>query len=215
VEITDRAIGYLQNIVGGKDYQPTSFRAGNWLFQPTGPAAKTLAERGIKIDSSVFKGGVQRQHRLDYRHAMKNGDFWKFSADVTTADPAGRILEIPIYTEMVPFWKMATSKRTAFRNTGGGSKVAIRAKINKMLDRARFFYPLKFDFCRMTLKELTAMVDRVIIKDRNASSYKPLVAIGHTKDLEDFETVASFLSYLKGKNIAITTLEKACNKCRQ
>jgi hypothetical protein len=214
-EIVDRSIGYLRTILSAPDFSPLSFRAGNWLFQPTQTAAKVLAERGIKIDSSVFKGGLQRRHKLDYRRALSNGYYWKFGSDVTAADPSGTMLELPIYTEMVPFWKMATAKRTGFRSGGGnGTPVSLGAKINKFLDRARLFYPLKFDFCRMTLDELTSMVDGVIKMDRGVPSYKPLVAIGHTKDLVDFDTVRQFLSFLKENGIPVSTFENVTAQCR-
>ena len=54
----------------GGHSRPLSFRAGNWLFQPSATAADVLSESGIKIDSSVFKGGVQHNHSLDYRPAQ-------------------------------------------------------------------------------------------------------------------------------------------------
>ena len=60
----------------------------------------------------------------------------------------------------------------------------------------------------MTLNELITTVERVITEDQGSPEvFKPLVAIGHTKDLVDFETVESFLSYLKKKNITISTFE--------
>ena len=111
IEIVDRSINYLRAVLDDPEYRPVSFRAGNWLFQPTMPAARVLSERGIKIDSSVFKGGVQRQYGLDYRRASKNGDFWRFREDVNRPDSRGDILELPIYTKRVPFWKMITGKR--------------------------------------------------------------------------------------------------------
>ena len=120
-EIVDRSIAYLRDVLSAPDFTPLSFRAGNWLFQPTASAARVLAERGIKIDSSVFKGGRQHRHHLDYRRAIKNGYYWMFGDDVTIPDPAGPLFEIPIYTKLVPFWKMATSKRLGLHHKGASS----------------------------------------------------------------------------------------------
>jgi hypothetical protein len=73
VQILDRAITYLRSILGESDFMPLSFQAANWLLQPTRDIANVLTEQGIKVDSSVFKGGFQHQHKLDYRRVLKNG----------------------------------------------------------------------------------------------------------------------------------------------
>ena len=110
-EIIGQSIGYLRSVLKDSDFSPFSFRAGNWLFQPTATAAAILSRHGIKVDSSVFKGGRQHKHGLDYRPAIKNGDWWLFKNDVNVPDPTGLMLEIPIYTRMVPVWEMVTPKR--------------------------------------------------------------------------------------------------------
>ena len=213
-EIVNRSITYLRTVLAASDFTPLSFRAGNWLFQPTRTAANVLAEHGIKIDSSVFKGGLQHQHKLDYRRAAKNGNFWKFHEDVNTPDPNGALLEIPIYTRIVPFWKMATMKRVGLQQKSSSGVRTARQMMYRLLDMARLWHPLKFDFCRMTINELTRMVDRVIKEDQqDPTTFKPLVAIGHTKDLVDFETVESFLVYLENKGIKISTFMDVYHKC--
>lgn len=213
-QIVERSLNYMRSLVAEGDFTPLSFRAGNWLFQPTGIAAGVLAEQGIKIDSSVFKGGLQHNHGLDYRAAMNNGYFWRFQDDVNMHDPNGRLIELPTYSVMVPSWKMVTSKRVGMGHKKSSSSPVRLKKFTRYLDFLRLWYPLKFDFCRMTLSELTSMMDKVIRQDQeNPTSYKPIVAIGHTKDLVDFETIESFLSYLREKGIAVSTLERAYNKC--
>jgi hypothetical protein len=68
----------------------------------------------------------------------------------------------------------------------------------------------------MTLAEMTAMLEAVIRVDRRTPGvYKPLVAIGHTKDLEDFDTIARFLDYLRRRSISVVTfpqvLQRVCD----
>lgn len=213
IQIVDCSIAYFRKVLGVADFTPLSFRAGNWLFQPTRTAAEVLVERGIKVDSSVFKGGLQHQHKLDYRHAVGNGYFWKFQDDVNTPDSNGALLEIPIYTRMVPFWKMLTTKRVGLERKGSSAAQTGKKRLYRLMDFLRFRYPLKFDFCRMTIEELTRMVDTVIKEDQqNPTSFRPIVAIGHTKDLVDFRTVESFLSYLEQKKIAVSTFENVYEK---
>jgi hypothetical protein len=214
VQIVDRSIDYFRKILGVADFTPFSFRAGNWLFQPTRTTASVLAERGIKVDSSVFKGGLQHQHKLDYRRALKNGHYWTFSDQVDVPDPGGTLLELPIYTQMVPFWRMFTTKRIGLQRKGPSAVQNSKNRFCRIMDFVRFWYPLKFDFCRMTIDELTRMVDAAIREDQeDPTSFRPIVAIGHTKDLVDFEAVEKFLSYLIQKKIKISTFEEVYPKC--
>lgn len=216
-EIVGNGLAYLRSVVGDARFTPLSFRAGNWLFQPTRAAAGVLAEHGIRIDSSVFKGGLQRNHRMDYRRAPKNEFYWRFEKDVNQANPSGGWTEIPIYTEMVPFWRMLTAKRLAFKNSyGGANGPRPGGKLNRLLDFARLRYPLKLDFTRMTLPELSAMMNRVIREDhKQPGQYRPVVAIGHTKDLVDAQTVDDFLSFLRDNDIRVATFESAYPKLSQ
>lgn len=213
-EVVSQSISYLRKILNDSEYTPLSFRAGNWLFQPTGTVARVLSEQGIKVDSSVFKGGRQHKHGLDYRPAKKNGYWWTFKENVNTPEANGHMLEIPIYSCMVPIWKMATGKRIRLQQKSNAASVkSIKDRFYSLLDRARFFHPLKFDFCRMTLDELIGMVESVAIADRKTPNIlKPMVAIGHTKDLVDFKTVDAFLSYLSKKNISVSTFRNSYEK---
>ena len=212
-QIVERGLSYLRNIIDESDFTPLSFRAGNWLFQPTRSAAAVLAEQGIKVDSSVFKGGLQHKHSLDYRPSLTNGYYWNFLDDVNIPDHKGALLEVPIYTKMVPFWEMLTAKRVGIQQKGASSGKTRDGKWRRIRDFLRLRYPLKFDFCKMTLDELISMMEREIKKDqKDPSTYRPLVAIGHTKDLVDFETVDSFLSYLRQKEIKISTFEEVYNQ---
>jgi hypothetical protein len=202
-KIVDRSITYLRGVLGAPYYTPLSFRAGNWLFQPARTAARVLAERGIKVDSSVFKGGLRHEHGLDYRRGIKSEYYWRFEDKADVSDQKGILIEIPIYTQMRPFWKMLTGKRMDMERKGSSTQT-IRQRVNRLLDILRFRHPLKLDFCRMTIDELSSMLDTVIRDDRrNPTTYKPIVAIGHTKELFDFKTIDFLLSYLAEKRVDI------------
>ena len=211
-----RSIRYLRGLLREREFTPLAFRAGNWLFQPTRTLAEVLTRNGIRIDSSVFKGGRQRQYGLDYRKTVRNGYYWSFSHRVEEPDPGGPLIELPVYTRMVPFWKMLKSKRISIqrkaisrtdRDVGHGK--------TRWLDYSRFRYPLKLDYCRMTIHELRRMTDRIIREDRQSPGvYRPVVAIGHTKDLEDPETIVAYLSYLKDRGIRISTFQEAYPRCQ-
>ena len=206
VEIVDRSIAYLRYLVDDPKFVPLSFRAGNWLFQPSREAARVLAERGLRIDSSVFKGGLQRSHGLDYRRTLKYGPYWRFGEDVTQPDLRGSWIEVPIHSEMVFPLRMARPRRLGFGNAVGLTNGSASRKVYRMLDFLRFQCPLKLDFCRLTLQELVSMMTKIIRQDReDPSGYRPIVAIGHTKDLIDPDTVEGFLSFLKANHVNICT----------
>lgn len=212
-QIIDRSIAYLQNVLEAPDYTPLSFRAGNWLLQPTDAVAKSLVGHGIKIDSSVFKGGRQHQYDLDYRGSLKNGYYWAFSKDVNVPDPRGILLEIPTFTQMVPIWKMVTAKRIGLQQRGPANAQHRQKRLAHLRDFARFCHPMKLDFCRLTAAEMIWMFDREMEKDRkNPEVIRPIVAIGHTKDLVDLEAVESFLSYLRSKGVPVSTFRDVHDK---
>lgn len=205
-QIVDQSLNYLREVVGKSRFTPLSFRAGNWLFQPTETAASVLAENGIRLDSSVFKGGLQRNHSLDYRPALRNGYYWPFSRDVNEPDPVGPWIEVPVHADMVRPWKMRGAKRMAFKNQYWATSQSTRRKLIRTLDFLRFQYPLKLDFCRMTLNEMMGTIDRVIREDRQQpETYRPVVAIGHTKDTMDCNAVDLLLSFLKTNRITVST----------
>jgi peptidoglycan/xylan/chitin deacetylase (PgdA/CDA1 family) len=207
--IVSRSINYLRNIIDDEQYSPLSFRAGNWLLQPTKTTAAVLSDMGIKIDSSVFKGGLQSRHGLDYRDALKNGYYWRFRDDVNIDNPQGSIIEIPTYVRMVPFWKMLTKRRVGMQSKTHSSTKNTTHRITRLCDYLRMWYPLKFDFCRMTYDEMVETIEEVIKEDKkNPEGYRPLVAIGHTKDLFDYNSIDQFLYYLKNKGIRISTFNK-------
>jgi len=215
IQVIDRSIRYLRSILGIADFSPFSFRAGNWLFQPTRTVAKALFERGVKVDSSVFKGGLKHLHNLDYRRALKNGYYWPFADDVNVSDPRGALIEFPIYTKMVPIWKLLTAKRIGLQRKGSTKPQTGKEQLSRFLDLIRLWQPLKFDFCRMTINEITDILDKEIWEDQeDPHSFRPIISIGHTKDLIDIETVEAILSYLQKKGILISNFIDIYNKLK-
>lgn len=214
-QVVDRSISFLKRVLD-YDYSPISFRAGNWLFQPTRTAAKVLYDFGLRVDSSVFKGGVLPEHGVDYRPALRNGWFWRFTEEVNVPEPKGFLLEIPIYTRMVPFWKMVTFKRLAAHQRPASYAAPAKGRLPVGFTKAfsGLKYPEKLDFCRMTRKEIKSMLERLIREDKfSPSDYRPIVAIGHTKDLTEIRSIDYLINFLIDKGILITDFRSAYAKC--
>lgn len=213
-QVVGGAIDYLRQAIEDSRFKPISFRSGLWLMQPTSVMASVLAKNGVQVDSSVFKGGRTRSLGLDYRPSLKNGYYWHFSNEVNHSDPGGQLLEIPIYSELVPFWKMLSRKRLKMQ---GRVPAAANGELlpRRMWDMARFRYPRKLDFCRMKYDEMLEAMQPVIRRDRqNPSDYKPIVAIGHSKDLVDFETIDRFLGWLQAHEVRVSGFQGVIEKLR-
>jgi hypothetical protein len=203
-EIVSRAIGYLRDALNDTTFMPVSFRAGSWAFQPTPVIAGVLARHGVLVDSSVFKGGRVRSMGLDYRPALRNGGSWRFSQDVNVPVANGALLESPIHTELVPFWRMLRRKRLKLqsktRTASYGSPLP-----HCWRDFARFQYPRKFDFCRMSFAEMREAVEGALKEREQRQEHSPIVAIGHSKDFEDADAVRGILGFLQDRGVAVTT----------
>ncbi|MBC7349711.1 MAG: hypothetical protein H5U05_07040 [Candidatus Aminicenantes bacterium] len=213
-ELVNRALNYFRYLSDDSTFTPLSFRAGNWLMSPTERITRVLADAGLKIDSSVYKGGYQHLFGLDYRRAPRHLYYWKFSDDVNTPDDNGFLTELPIYTKMVPICRFMTKRRLALEKKANEEPMILKKRLTSRLrDFLRFYVPLKFDFCRLSLNELKSMVNEIIKKDMESpSAYKPIVLIGHTKDAPDYQSIESFLIYLKEKGIGTTSLSQALKK---
>lgn len=203
--IVSRAIRYLRDGLNDPSFTPFSFRSGLWVMQPTKVIANVLARHGIRVDSSVFKGGRIHGLGLDYRPALENGDFWRFATDVNVPDPGGKLWEIPIHTQLVPFWQMLGRKRlklqTKVPRGRQGTSLA-----RQWRDFFRYRYPRKLDFCRMTLEEMRGAMEQVLEQAQARPEERSLiVAIGHSKDFIDSTAVRRFLDFLQERAVTVTT----------
>jgi hypothetical protein len=214
VQILERALSYMRKTLNEDVFIPVSFRSGHLLFQPSESLARALSALGIKVDSSLYKGGTWRQQNQDYRKACRNAYYWRFTNDINVADGNGVLLELPIYTRMVPPWKMLTYKRVGMQSLNSSVRQTGKKLVSRVKDYMRCSYPLKFDIGQMTTEEILKMMSGIIqIDNRDPSSYKPIVIIGHTKDLADLTQVEALLAYLKRYSIPVSTLDDVYHKC--
>jgi hypothetical protein len=57
-------------------------------------------------------------------------------------------------------------------------------------------------------------MDAVIADDgQTPAGIRPIVAIGHSKELVDLQSIASFLDYLNDNGIAISTFDDVYPRC--
>jgi hypothetical protein len=108
---------------------------------------------------------------------------------------------------------MQPAKRLALGNAFGVPGRDLFGKCNRMRDFLRLKYPLKLDFCRLTAEQTIGMMCRILEADKKAPGiYRPIVAIGHSKDLSDISAVETFLAFLRANDVAVSTFEDIYSK---
>lgn len=208
--IIKKCIEYMNELTGDSSFKTIAFRNGLWAMQPSRPLANILAKYGILIDSTLVKGGRIKELQLDYRPSLKNSYYWRFTNDVNIHESDGVLIEIPIYSEMVPFWKMLNRLFSKYRTN---QPVNVKQKQDRYGDFRRFTYPRKLDYCKLSFKVLKRTIEKLRQKDReDSTSFKPIVSIGHSKDLVDFETIRRFLDYLLESGIKVTDFRRISEK---
>ena len=217
-EMVGECITYLENLLRPikQDYKVWLFRAANWSMMPTENLYKALIKHGITHDTSVYKGGVQGGNVCyDYREAYDNLFAYPASmTDINERDENGKLVEMPIYTEMRPFWDFVTPMRLFrmvrakfHRHKKSSVKTSESASADKNDNRhvslKSFFRlsPLKMDFNQVDSRGLKRMMRNVIAK---VESQKPeednvyVVLIGHSKTFVPYneKTLEPFLKWV-------------------
>ncbi|MCX7975236.1 MAG: hypothetical protein N3B16_12185 [Candidatus Aminicenantes bacterium] len=217
-EIIGKGLDILRRLLGDSQYQPIVFRNGFWIMQPTRVIVEILNEFNLKIDSTLFRGGRIRKYNVDYRPSVSNGYYWKILDDVNKHQDDGLLFEVPIYTELVPFWKMISrfNKRKSMNN----DKEVPSERLLKIIglraifgDYFRMKYPRKLDYCFLSLEEILTSLNKLIMLDeRTNKDYKPIVLVGHSKNLTDFEKVDRMLEFIRKRNLRIVTFNQILHR---
>ena len=221
-EMISECITYLENLLRPikKDYKVWLFRAANWSMIPTENLYKVLVKHGITHDTSVFKGGVQGGNVCyDYREAYDNLFAYPASMhNINERDEKGKLIELPIYTEMRPFWDFVTPMRV-FRMIRAkfhkhrvseelrekSEKLNVAQNDNRKLSIKSFFRlsPLKMDFNQVNSRGLKRMMKNVMRRTDDAMKDNvDVILIGHSKTFVPYneKTLEPFLKWISKVN---------------
>ena len=194
------------------DYRCVAFRAGNWLMQPSRNVVAALEHNGFACDTSVFKHGWGSvgSYVLDYRRAWSNLLSWVVDPDDINrpADRSG-LREIPILSRKVFISSMLTLRRLRMqRRLARGARPTGQADRSEPLGtgkaprKLRLFYPKKFDFCRLSFREMKRFLRYAVKRHGGESETVPVVAIGHSTEFIDDGDLRRFLEHLAGARSA-------------
>ena len=191
------------------EYECIGFRAGGWCIQPSNSIIKAFKEVGIISDTSVFRGGyIDNGHAFcDFRNSPPNQSVWWTSdRDVCEiGDPQQGILEIPIYAEIGNIFNLLSTNRIiTYLKYSNQENVNFNKKQellkNRVLNLTKTLQklctlqtgvPIKFDFCKLSGKQMQYMLKKAIKK---LPPNMPVVLIGHSKG---FYNVRNFDYFLK------------------
>ncbi|UKN01378.1 hypothetical protein K6119_16755 [Paracrocinitomix mangrovi] len=183
----------------------TTYRAGGWCLQPFSKIEKSFLKAGIKLDSTVFRGGKNTAGNYYYDFTnIPNKSTWKFSNDLTKEDENGPFSEFPIsnynYSPLF-FWRLFILGRLNARNhkpIGDGYPMPSPGMRKKMLSKGM---------------NLSASVDgyfvtklNKVLKQNQTKGFTEMVVIGHPKaaTLYSLKKLERFIDQNKNKHQFIT-----------
>lgn len=215
-KMVGQCVEYLETLLKpvNPDYKVWLYRAANWSMMPTPILYKVLNEFGITHDTSVYKGGCQGGNVCyDYRYAHDNLlSYQASSLDINLLDPDGQITEMPIYTEMRPFWdfispirifRMIRAKFHKHKHNESATSTTQQAANkddNRKLSLRSFFVksPLKMDFNQVNSRGLKRMMKHIMQRATQENlSHIDVVLIGHSKTFVPYneKTLRPFLEW--------------------
>lgn len=225
-EMVGQCVTYLETLLKPikKDYRVWLFRAANWSMMPTENLYRVLVKHGITHDTSVFKGGVQGGNVCyDYREAHDNLFAYPASVrNINEYDAEGTLVEMPIYTEMRPFWdfvsvirvfRMIRAKFHKHKHNNELKNERVRElgkaaseNDNRKLSFKSFFRlsPLKMDFNQVNARGLKRMMRNIMRRVDNQKSIIDnctsidVILIGHSKTFVPYneKTLEPFLKWV-------------------
>lgn len=190
------------------NYESIGFRAGGWCIQPEKDVISAMRDSGLKVDTSVFKGGYENSGEAfyDFRNASNNwGYWWTTNDNVNLVGERGEnIVELPIYSQLkwgisnVKLTRLLTTIRRESEQGSNPYQFQKRSNIKNKLELVKRLFkktPIKWDFCKLSAREMKNFLDIVIESNRKSgwSNIYPVVMIGHSKDFFNQKEFEKFL----------------------
>jgi hypothetical protein len=218
-EILRTGESYLEDLLEPVDpsYRCVAFRAANWSMHPSPNIVRALVRNGIRIDSSVFKGGRREgMVQFDYRNAHSAVIPWRVDpADVCRAKPDGELIEVPIYTESRHLHHFVSANRIyraaqgrlhplpseGLALAGAGHEASSSKRMRRALAVLTDRHAWKLDFNQCSGRQLIAALERVSKRYDAPDRTLPVVLIGHSKTYTKLNErlLEPFLEHVAGR----------------
>jgi len=207
-------------------YHCLSFRAGGWCLQPEEPLLKALISEGIRIDTTVYRGGyVSYEDKwFDFRKAPDVASWWIDPALglATQAEPSPEAMfEVSIGSDStlagMVFKKLRSDRKRNKREQSlsrGASMDSLMGTPVSMLDKVRdlFTKPIMLSFDNACASSMLDIVERYVRLDAKSSEDTYVSVIGHPKTInaDDLKEIDKFCSEAKqryGTGIRFVTMQ--------
>lgn len=207
---------YLESLLKQVDpaYQCLSYRAGGWCLQPEEPLLKALIAEGIRIDTTVYRGGYMAYEDkwFDYRDAPDVASWWIDPALglSTQAEPSPEAMfEVSIGSDSTGtgllFRKLKyrndrrRNKKSQVFNRGASMDTSLKSSGNmftkmsaKMMDILT--KPIMLSFDNACASSMIDIVERYVRQDSKSTEDTYVSVIGHPKTIgeDDLREIDKF-----------------------
>lgn len=193
------------------NYQCLALRAGGYNVQPSRRLVEAMTAVGLKLDSSVVPGAVQKgtQARYDFSSCNPRLDYWQVND--TLENPAQTntgLYELPLTSmPLCRFLKLFSRARMkAILKNSSSAKSNFNDKVNtsrgnSFVQKAKYLFETEYitwDFCLMH-----RVMHRKFIKHSRGKAI--IVLVGHPKGFSTIDTIKSLVD-LTGNDATFSTV---------
>lgn len=215
VSLFQRGKDTLENIIKPIDsaYQCIAIRAGGYNAQPSIEIVKAMREVGLKIDSSIYPGGLEKGSLSDYDYTSISPTLghWFVKNSLEEAAPeTSDIIEIPIVAFPIKrFQKYLSFDRIKAllqnRKSAADTYSAKTARRKGFLNKIRFFLEKEcqtWDFCLFSTH-----LHNLFIRQIKQQQRQEIVLVGHPKSYVSNNSFEYLLKALCSVHESITITE--------
>lgn len=185
------------------------FRAGGWGIQPAAEVLSSLAQHGVRMDSTVAPGTRNRAQGdwFDFRRAPDT-PYWYSDTDILLHSGSG-VLEVPITTARlgrVAHAKILRESRNSGFPTGcSGSYDGPNSRLQSLagkLGKLANMGVVMLDFSTLPAWALIEITQRYMSRFSAANGPIPIVAIGHNKNFSRWSEInlRQYLEWVAGQS---------------
>jgi peptidoglycan/xylan/chitin deacetylase (PgdA/CDA1 family) len=196
---------YYEHLQRNLKKRVISHRSGGWCVEPFGLIKNHLNNVGIKIEATVFNGGVcsNKTHKYDFR-GYPEKEYWRFTDTPKNENKDGLFIEVPSTTSYIPnyyYWKIIINKLlniTSDATSGEGIKPSIKEITRRIVFGNTI--PVSIDKFKSSVLLKT-------FKEIEKTNKEYFLILGHPKSIDEssINDLNRFIDYVSSRGHTFTT----------